>query len=347
LTTVVLDRRPPGRGSTAASTALLQFEIDTPLIHLAEQIGMRDARRAWLRSYAAVGDLEHRVRALGIDCGFRPRTALYLAGNVLGPSELAEEARQRHAIGLPSQYLSAGELRSYAGIERDGAVLSQGAADVNPVQLSAGLLRRAVQRGCRVYSPARAVEVVPQEGCVEILTDAGAEIRTRTLVFATGYELAHGVPSKGHKISSTWAFATPPQPLNLWPQCDLVWEAADPYLYVRTTTDGRVIAGGEDEAFENEDLRDALLPQKMRALQAKLKGMFPRVDAQADFAWTGTFGESDTGLPSIGAVPGMANCYAVLGYGGNGITFSVIAGQMIQRQICGLADADSDVFAFR
>ena len=40
LSTILIDRRPPGHGSTAASTALLQFEIDTPLIRLAADIGL-------------------------------------------------------------------------------------------------------------------------------------------------------------------------------------------------------------------------------------------------------------------------------------------------------------------
>ena len=347
LHTVVLDRRPPGKGSTAASTALLQFEIDTPLIHLAEQIGMERARRAWLRSYQAVGDLKRRVRELGIHCDMRSRTALYLSGNELDSLQLAAEARQRQAIGLPSEFLSQRDLKSYAGIARDGAVLSQGAADVNPTRLSTGLLRRAIQRGCQVYSPAHAVEVVPNGKDVQIQTDAGMEIRAKALVFATGYELADGVPSKGHRHTSTWAFATPPQPHRLWPKQDLVWEAADPYLYIRTTADGRVIVGGEDEAFQNEALRDALLPGKTATLQKKLKRMFPSIDASADFAWAGTFGESETGLPSIGAVPGMPNCYAVLGYGGNGITFSMVAAQIIQKLVCGQTDPDGELFAFK
>ena len=37
LSAIVIDRRPPAQGSTAASTALLQFEIDAPLIRLADQ----------------------------------------------------------------------------------------------------------------------------------------------------------------------------------------------------------------------------------------------------------------------------------------------------------------------
>jgi 2-polyprenyl-6-methoxyphenol hydroxylase-like FAD-dependent oxidoreductase len=46
---VVLDRRAPGMGSTHASTAMLRFEIDTPLIELAGRIGHARAAQAWVR----------------------------------------------------------------------------------------------------------------------------------------------------------------------------------------------------------------------------------------------------------------------------------------------------------
>jgi glycine/D-amino acid oxidase-like deaminating enzyme len=42
----------------------------------------------------------------------------------------------------------------------------------------------------------------------------------------------------------------------------------------------------------------------------------------------------------------MPGCYAALGYGGNGITFSMIAAQMISRALLGLADPDADIFGF-
>jgi glycine/D-amino acid oxidase-like deaminating enzyme len=82
----------------------------------------------------------------------------------------------------------------------------------------------------------------------------------------------------------------------------------------------------------------------LAALQAK--ALLPAIDATAAYAWAGTFGESDTGLPSIGRVPGMPNCYAVLGYGGNGITFGVIASQIIAERLCGRTDPDEELFAF-
>ena len=46
---VAIDRRGPMLGSTAATTALVQFEIDEPLGALAHQIGAEAAGSAWPR----------------------------------------------------------------------------------------------------------------------------------------------------------------------------------------------------------------------------------------------------------------------------------------------------------
>ncbi|HUG72740.1 MAG TPA: FAD-dependent oxidoreductase, partial [Steroidobacteraceae bacterium] len=45
------DRRGPLQGSTAASTAMLLHEIDTPLVRLVKQMGRQDAERLWRRSF--------------------------------------------------------------------------------------------------------------------------------------------------------------------------------------------------------------------------------------------------------------------------------------------------------
>jgi glycine/D-amino acid oxidase-like deaminating enzyme len=90
LSVIVIDRRLPFHGSTAASMVLLQFEIDTPLIRLAETIGFESAKLSWLRCFRAVDDLAVLVRKLRLLCAFRPRQALYLSGNTLDASALAD-----------------------------------------------------------------------------------------------------------------------------------------------------------------------------------------------------------------------------------------------------------------
>jgi len=165
-------------------------------------------------------------------------------------------------------------------------------------------------------------------------------------VFATGYELPKCVPSKGHQIVSTWAIATVPQPRRLWPEQCMIWEAADPYLYLRTTTDGRIICGGEDEEFSDEAARDALLPRKTATLKRKLGGLIRGADTTVEFAWTGSFGSSATGLPRIGRIPRMPCCWAALGYGGNGTTYSRVAADVISTALTGKTDADADLYDF-
>ena len=57
LAVTVVDRRVPTTGSTIASTALVLYEIDTPLLELEKKIGQRNAVRAWRRSRLAVTSL--------------------------------------------------------------------------------------------------------------------------------------------------------------------------------------------------------------------------------------------------------------------------------------------------
>jgi glycine/D-amino acid oxidase-like deaminating enzyme len=189
LSTLVIDRRPPARGSTAASTALLQWEIDTPLIRLADKIGFERASAAWKRSFRAVQALAGLVHRHEIDCQFTHRQALYLPGNELDPPALLEEGRMRTAIGLPSIALSAAELKARSGIDRPCALLSNQVADVDPVLIAEGVLAEAQRAGCRIHAPCELAEVVPGPGKVTMGTRDGFEIEARHLVFATGYEL--------------------------------------------------------------------------------------------------------------------------------------------------------------
>ena len=122
LRVVVVDRRGWARGSTAASTALLQFDLDQPLIHLRRKLGLDAAARAYTRSAAAVDYLRGRVTDLGLRCGLRERHAVYLPGNVLDARGLAAEARARDAIGLRSQLLDRAALRALTTIDRLAAI---------------------------------------------------------------------------------------------------------------------------------------------------------------------------------------------------------------------------------
>jgi glycine/D-amino acid oxidase-like deaminating enzyme len=345
---LIVDRRRAALlGSTAASTALLQFELDTPLTKLSRSIGRRKAERVWIASRNAVNELRTRSHKLGIDAHFKSRPSLYLAGNVLDAKGLKREVRHRQRIGLASEYLDREMLRHHFGIDRPAALLNHGNAEANPVQLAAGYLRQAIKAGARFHAPHDIVDIDCNRRGTTLLTNDGFHIHARHVIFCTGYELVKIVPAADNRILSTWAIATRPQPRAIWPQKALIWEASEPYLYLRTTADGRIICGGEDEDFADTEKRDALTPQKTKRIEKKLHRLFPRIDSRAAVSWTGSFGGSPNGMPTIGAIPGYPKCYAVMGYGGNGITFSMLATKLIVAAVLGKRLPETSLFAFK
>ena len=76
LDVVLIDRELPGRGSTAASTSMLLWEIDRPLTQLADGYGFQRASRAYLASLNAVIGLRSLVLELGLSCDMRETFAL-------------------------------------------------------------------------------------------------------------------------------------------------------------------------------------------------------------------------------------------------------------------------------
>ncbi|PXW55250.1 glycine/D-amino acid oxidase-like deaminating enzyme [Chelatococcus asaccharovorans] len=344
---LVIDRRGPVQGSSLASTAMIQHEIDVPLFELSRIIGKSRAERVWRRSVQAVEGLKTLADGLGISCQFEEKKTLYLAGDAYGARALQKEKEARTEAGLKAHYLDAADLGQSFGIDRRAAIVSDSSASTNPAQMTAGFLRDARKRGCEIVA---GVEITDLHAGDEVVlaTSTGHLLLARHVIFCTGYEFLKSLANKDHRIISTWAIASRPGlKLPAWLTEFLVWEGADPYLYFRTTPDGRLVAGGEDEnspdAYLSEDKRTA----KGRIIAEKVADLLHCAIGTPDYVWSAGFGSTETGLPMIGEVPGLKNVHAVMGYGGNGFTFSKIAAEIIPAMINGHPDPDAALFPFR
>jgi hypothetical protein len=69
--------REVGRGSTATSTGLLQYEVDTPLIDLIGKVGEAAAVHAYRRGLVAIDEIEALVTESENAGGFARRDSLY------------------------------------------------------------------------------------------------------------------------------------------------------------------------------------------------------------------------------------------------------------------------------
>lgn len=344
LNVVIVDRERPGYGSTAASTSMLLWEIDKPLTELTEAYGFERAVRAYRASLQAVTGLQSLAMRSGIACDMHDRKSLYLAAGSDG-RELLEEHRLRERAGLPGEYLDHARLLEHFDIARAGAIVSPGAADADPLCLAHELLKLAVLRGARLFD-GEAVAFESSGHAVQVRLHNEREIQAQSVILATGYAMPDIVHSSVHAVSSSWAIATGPQPQNIWRDSALIWEDSEHYHYLRTTKAGRIIIGGEDsDGIVEPDARDRVIPEKSAALARSLAALWPRANTDIEFGWAGTFDTTSDGLPLIGPVPGQKNVYAAYGYGGNGITFSFLAAELIGDLIAGKSSPLLDDFA--
>ena len=333
----LVDRERPGFGSTAASTAMLQWEIDRPLTELAEFYGFERAADAYRRSLQAVSGLKSLIDDRGLKCVFRPRSSLYLAGDGAGARELRAEHDLRTRAGLPGAYLDYRTLRREFAFDREAAILSPGSADADPLCLSHALIALAVARGTSIFD-GEASELRERRRRRPGRARQWSFDRGRAGRAGNGLCHARFSQDRSSYAASSWAIATPPQtPDALWRDGVLIWEASEKYLYARTTADNRIVIGGEDDNnIVDPAKRDELMPEKAATILDKLKVLYPKANATADYVWSGAFGETTDGLPLIGrGARAYPHLYAAYGYGGNGITFSFLAARMIARMIAG------------
>lgn len=332
----IVDRERPGLGSTAASTAMLLWEIDQPVSRLTELYGFERAAAVYRRSLQAVAGLKGLIGAREVRCALRERTSLYLAAGERGARALLDEHELRQRAGLPGRYLDHRTLLGEFGVDREAAILSPGAADADPLCLAHGLATSAVARGAALFD-GNAVDYQTGGRRAAVVLEDGQTIEADWVVLATGYVMPDFVTSDLHSIATSWAIATAPQPAEgRWRDGTLVWEASEHYLYARTTHDHRIIIGGaDDDGTLDDDARAAATPAKTQKILAGLRSIFPNARAEAEVAWSGAFGTTEDGLPLIGAVPGHPRILAAYGYGGNGITFGFIASRVLAGLIAG------------
>jgi glycine/D-amino acid oxidase-like deaminating enzyme len=347
LDVVVLDRREVAHGSTAGNTGLLLYELDVMLHVLARQLGRTAAERAYLRCRDAVASLGRFVRRGRIACDFAPMRSIFLAATPAHLPRLKREFEARRTAGLAVEWWDRRRIKRESSLPHHGAIVSAEAAQLDAYRFTYGVLGEAQRHGVRIFDQTNVIRRVVRRAGIELETSRGGRVRAREIVLATGYAAHEALADRIGALHSTYALASEPLAagdMTGWPADSVIWDTNDPYLYLRSTSDRRLIIGGYDEPFSSPTARDRRLKRKCAALQRRFRQFFPAIPMEVATAWAGTFGESDDGLPLIGKHPNVPHTWFALGFGGNGTTFSYIAAEIIRDGILGRCDRDADLF---
>lgn len=347
--TILIDRRDIGNGSTSATTSMLQYEIDVPLYQLIDLIGEEAAAESYWACYKSIDDLGKIVKQVKSDCGFKKKESLYFAAHKKDVSGLKKEFEARKKMGLPVKWLEPEEIDEKFQLKNSyGGILSQQGGSLDAFKLTHDILAYNHKKGLKIFDKTDIKKTTYKRNGVTVITEYGTIIKAKKIIYCNGFESTEIIKDNFVKLLSTYAivgerFEDDRSYLNE----TLFWNTAKPYNYMRTTDDNRLLIGGEDEDFVNAEKRDELLNQKSDKLTKYLKKILPNYDFRMDFVWAGTFGETKDGLPYIGKHPNFKSAYFVLGFGGNGITFSVIGMDLVSQMLKNEKHPLQEYFRFR
>lgn len=346
----VLERSLVARGSSVASTALLMQEPDRSFLELADRFGTASALTVWRQSRRAVSDLTVLLR--GLDCGLRTPPSLHLTLDPVRARDLRRDMAARRRAGLGGQHLDAAALLRRTGIEGAAANRSSGNAVVDPYRATLALAREATRAGARIFERSEATRVTAAADGVTIATPTG-KVRAQCVVVATGFATPAFKRLRARfKMCTTYVVATSRAAPSFRHQMAdghlMFWDAERPYHYFRWTDDGRILFGGEDRPVPRGRLaRHTALVAATRALRDKLVQIYPDADRLAiTHAWEGLFATTPDGLPYIGAHRDYPRHLFALGYGGNGMTFGVLAARILLRRYLGQPHPEDALYSF-
>lgn len=345
---VMLDKRHSGFGSTAASTALLQYEIDTPLRELIEKIGTDHAVRSYKLCLQSIDDLGKLSSKFFNKSDFKKKPSFQFTSTKsdLKKHQHEFDLRRTHKISQTT-WLHPKDIKDKFGFDKLGGILSTDGAQVDPFKLTHHLIKSHWKKNLRVFDNTEVVDIEHKRNGVVVKTDTGHKVQAKKLVIACGYESQKYIPKKVEIQKSTYAIVSEVMDQKkYWFKNALIWETADPYIYLRTTTDNRILIGGKDDDFYNPKKRDNNLPLKVKMLEKSFKKLYPSVQFRTDYKWAGTFCGTKDGLPYIGSIPERPHTFFALGFGGNGITFSMIASQIITDLISNRKNENQVMFDF-
>jgi glycine/D-amino acid oxidase-like deaminating enzyme len=340
-----------GRGSTAASTALLMQEPDIDLAELVKRYGTTRAHRMWQLSIDATHDFVATLTRMRIKCDLVRRDSIYYAQEQTDVSRLRDEHRRRAAAGFSGRWLQGDRLRRAIGFCAPAAIRTTGNAQADPFKACIGLIRAAERAGARIFerSPVHAIRSSSRG---VLLTTPRGSIRADRAVVATGYATPYfKMLHARFKTFNTYVIATRPltrsERRRVGPGAVMLWDMGRPYHYARWTPDHRLILGGGDRPAVAERQRQQAFAEGTRGVQAAFERLYPGLeDIAIEWRWEGLFATTPDGLPYIGPHRRYPRQLFALGYGGNGMTFGFLAARLLVEWYLGKRSPDHALFGF-
>ena len=355
---VLVEKNKIANQSTAASTAILQYEVDTGLNRLMSMVGEQNAQQVFLFGYQAVMEMSQIVKEINSNCDFAFKPCFLYTQDPRKVDYMADECKSRQAIGINCELFTPETHQNEFSFNFEAGIYSHyGAAIINPVQFTRDLIDYNIKKGLQVFEETTIVDYNLSSRQSVLTTEQGFNVTADKVIICTGYDaiewFKHEKPF--YTIGRSFAILTKPvEKFHGWKEECIIRDDQEPYTYLRPTLSNSFIIGGEDLEIDSLDSevanmgdRHPLALQQYHQLIRRARRMFPQIqDIKTDCWFHGLFIDTKDGLPFIGKHPDYPGAYFNLGYGSNGILYSLIGAKLISQDVAGKNPKELEIFKF-
>lgn len=352
--TVLVTSEPVGFGATSSAVPYATFDMGLKLTELTQKIGIQSAVDVFSAGVQALDCLEELADELEEDIGFERRDSLIFTDNPQDAEQLNQEYLVRRHNGFDVDYVSKETARSLFSFNIEGAIISkQLAVNFDPYRLTHALLKRAAEKGARIYENTEiaGIENNPNESILHSVT--GRTITAESIIMAVGHEARDFLKSAVQTKTSFAIVTSPVGDFSSWPGRCIISTWSRPNITFSTTPDDRIFVSGLDTSMLSKDgMMFGRIPAgritkgKFRDLQTAMEDMFPMItDAYTEFEFISQYVDTADGLPIVGEEQGYFGCSFAVCPGSNSILFSEMAGRILSEAYDAEECADYKMFS--
>lgn len=320
---LIIEAKTLGFGTTSGTTAQLNTILDTPYYQITKDFDEQAAQGIANLTKKAIQQVKQNVAKLAIDCDYKEVPAYLYAQNQEQNELLDKMIQSAKKVDVDADFTDHIPLP----IAFTTAARVEGQAQIHPTKYIYGLAQEFEKAGGVIVQNCRALDV--EEGTtLTVVTNLG-NVRAKNLIYAT--HIPPGVNRLHFECAPYRSYVVAVEIENAPYPDAFLYDLDEPYHYYRTQIiDGKnhLIIGGEDHKTAHEENTEEVFEK----LIAYVKTYFTVKNIA--YKWSSQYFESSDGVPFIGKMPSKAeNIYVATGYGGNGITYGVIASLLLTEII--------------
>lgn len=309
-----------------------------------DTLGPEGARAYW--DATASGLTQIHAFANEYDCDLETSGSLELATEPAHLDALAEEQRRYRSMGLETELLDRAAVRQAIASDRFvGALRIPSHAILNPAKLALGM-RRSIEIAGVVVSERSKVLAIEPGHPVRIRTEYADIDAAKAVIAVNGYAPQIGLFTQRILPLTNYVCAT--EPLSSRQLASIGWAGREgladtrtEFMYLRLTTDGRIVFGGESAPYFYGSMpATGVYRPSIERLEKSLLVTFPQLEGvRVTHTWGGTMGFTRDFVPSIGRLGGADNLFYGVGFCGEGVVMTQLAGMILARLVAGEQDS--------